>query len=488
MQVQGLKEFVKINSIVQMGNEEVVNLLIPIFEQLGAKLVLQQVPHSTGDLSKRQFNLIGIFGDDLVDGRTRKGLLLCAPVDTVDPGNPKNWTKCNGNPFDIHESESRLYGLGVANTKANFWAILQAVASFKDKKFTSPLYVVANCGGENYFSGAKYLIQSGALNPKHVIVGRPTGLRLTHTEIAMTKIAIRMSFVSVEKDANDYNAKIIVTAKEHSFHTASRKNERSAISQIFKFFESIRASTIEHKIFLFSAPGEAFRMGDEASLGLLIKPKDIDIIRDRFKSFCGNNKDLNLEMRMGGIGERGVKVISSPVVEGIVKIANQVQEFHDKNISNIGGCVQLTSIEQGNDYVEIMVDLYMPADRSETEDKKMIEDKLKESIMNIRSELTNVSMDWKKKINTYRYFTDPASDFVQSCRSVMKKSGIVPEVGVGSTVTEASLFGEKKFPVVSIGIGSLEEGINCPNESIGIAEYNKLETFYREIIERNCFT
>jgi len=57
------------------------------------------VPHSLKDHSKRQFNLLAIFGDDLVDSRTRKGLLLTAPVDTCIPGNASEWTDLGGNPF-----------------------------------------------------------------------------------------------------------------------------------------------------------------------------------------------------------------------------------------------------------------------------------------------------------------------------------------------------------------------------------------------------
>ena len=85
--VSSALKFLETKSVSEDGNEDVINFLIPVFEQAGAKLVLQQVPHSLKDHSKRQFNLLAIFGDDLVDSRTRKGLLLTAPVDTCIPGN-----------------------------------------------------------------------------------------------------------------------------------------------------------------------------------------------------------------------------------------------------------------------------------------------------------------------------------------------------------------------------------------------------------------
>ena len=92
-------KLLELKSISEEGDEELVNYLIPLFEQIGARLVLQQVPHSMGDHAKRQYNLIGILGDDLVDSRTKKGLLLTSHVDTASPGNAADWNKLGGNPW-----------------------------------------------------------------------------------------------------------------------------------------------------------------------------------------------------------------------------------------------------------------------------------------------------------------------------------------------------------------------------------------------------
>ena len=211
--VSSALKFLETKSVSEDGNEDVINFLIPVFEQAGAKLVLQQVPHSLKDHSKRQFNLLAIFGDDLVDSRTRKGLLLTAPVDTCIPGNASEWTDLGGNPFKPKIVGDSVCGLGAANSKLNFMAMVAAAESFSRGKFQMPLYVAATCGGESVLAGCRYLIQSGAVNPKHVIVGRPTSLKLQNTEKASLVFQIRVSFLSVERDAQEFNAKVFVSSR-----------------------------------------------------------------------------------------------------------------------------------------------------------------------------------------------------------------------------------------------------------------------------------
>ena len=104
--------FLSINSISKGGNEEIVNFLIPAYEAMGAKEVMQHVSHSLEDHSRRQFNLIGILGDDLVDTTTPKGLLLLTHVDTPGPGNLSDWQRLNAKPWVPQVEDGDFVGLG----------------------------------------------------------------------------------------------------------------------------------------------------------------------------------------------------------------------------------------------------------------------------------------------------------------------------------------------------------------------------------------
>src|SRR5688572_22695929 len=87
------KKIIKINSVSSNGNEEIMNYLLTLMQDRGLKTQVQHVMHSNEDLSKRQFNVIGILGDPLVDRKIRKGLLLNTHLDTVSPGVLTNWTE-----------------------------------------------------------------------------------------------------------------------------------------------------------------------------------------------------------------------------------------------------------------------------------------------------------------------------------------------------------------------------------------------------------
>src|SRR5689334_7259648 len=121
------KRIIKINSTTAHGNEELANYLLSLMQESGLKTQLQSVTHSNEDLSKRQFNIIGIHGDPLVDKKIRKGLLLNTHLDTVSPGVLENWTETSGDPFCATVKDGQIYGLGTADVKLDFLCKLFAV-------------------------------------------------------------------------------------------------------------------------------------------------------------------------------------------------------------------------------------------------------------------------------------------------------------------------------------------------------------------------
>src|SRR5690606_4245789 len=125
------QKIIQINSMSHLGNEELVNYLISLFQEAGVEHKLQHVTHSMEDVSKRQFNIIGIIGDPLVDRKTKKGLLLVSNLDTVSSGSKEYWTETSGNPFSGEIKNENLYGLG-ASTKIDFLCKLFAAKKMKE--------------------------------------------------------------------------------------------------------------------------------------------------------------------------------------------------------------------------------------------------------------------------------------------------------------------------------------------------------------------
>ena len=159
------RKMIRMNSVTSNGNEELANYVGLLMQDKGLKVQMQHVTHSNEDLSKRQFNVIGILGDPLVDRKIKKGLLLSSHLDTVSPGLLEHWTETGGDPFSASVKDGKIFGLGAADVKLDFLCKLHAVEKFREKKLKNPIYLAGTCSEERGMLGAKYLIKSLSLNP-----------------------------------------------------------------------------------------------------------------------------------------------------------------------------------------------------------------------------------------------------------------------------------------------------------------------------------
>jgi acetylornithine deacetylase/succinyl-diaminopimelate desuccinylase-like protein len=485
-------KFLETKSVSEEGDEEVINFLIPIFEQAGAKLVLQQVPHSLKDHSKRQFNLLAIFGDDLVDSRTRKGLLLAAPVDTCVAGNPADWTDLAGHPFKAKNTGESICGLGAANSKLNFLAMVTAADSFARARFQKPLYVAALCGGESVLSGCRYLIKSGAVNPKHVIVGRPTGLKLQHCEKAVLAFQLRISFLAVERDAHEFNAKVFVSSRSKGCHAAHPLAGKNALANVIYFLESLKSSPIENKLMAVHGAGSLNRVPDMASAGVVIRSKDLDAIRDRFRSISANNRDCHFEMRLGGTGDRGVRILPDEVYMALRRLLDEIKAMNevmalttDDSFNPNHSLAHLTSIVHDRDSLELTVQFHLLPELASPEARKEIEADFKARVHAMAQSLRAVSLDCRRVHATQRFFTDPSSTFMTTLRADMQRAGLADVVQPGICATEAAQFSEGGYETIAFGAGKMDEA-NCPNEKVGVEDLQSAIRFYSRAIEAFC--
>lgn len=489
---QALK-FLEIKSVSEEGNEEAINFLIPLFEQAGAKLVLQQVPHSLKDHSKRQYNLLAIFGDDLVDSRTKKGLLLTAPVDTCNTGNSADWSELGGSPFSPKMTKEWICGPGAANSKLNFMAMLAAADAFSRSKFLQPLYVAATCGGESVLAGSRYLIQSGAVNPKHVIVGRPTALKLQHTEKAMMVFQLRISFVSIERDAQEFNAKVFISSKSKAVHSAHPAAEKNALENVMFFLESLKSSQLENKLMSVQGTASLNRVPDTASAGVVIRSVDLDSIRDRFRSISANNRECHFEMRLGGTGDRGVRLLPEEVYQALKKVREEIRAVNeammpvrDEAFEPDHSRVILSSIHQDRDALDLTVQMTLLPEFASPESRKEIERDFKERIAGVARNFRAISIECRRTFATQRFFTDPASTFVTTLKADMTRAGLPSDHRPGNFMSEAAHFSEKGYEAIAFGAGEAPLQVNCPNEKVNVDDLQAAVRFYSRAIEAFC--
>ena len=486
-------KFLQMKSISEEGNEEVINFLIPIFEQMGAKLILQQVPHSLADHSKRQFNLVAILGDDLVDARTKKGLLLTSHIDTCSPGHTADWNHLGGNPFAPAEKNGLLYGLGAADAKLDFLTKVLAAESYSRRPLKQPIYLAATCGGDSALAGSKYMIQSGVVNPRQVLVGRPTNLSLVNTQKSQLSFSLKLSFVAIEKDAQEFNAKVFLSSRAQSKHVTDADANKNAINNIFFFLDNLKTSPIVHKLFSIQGSNSLFKTPDQASAGIVIASKDLDAIRDRFRALSSNHRDCLFEMRLGGTGDRGIKLLPEEIGPALQKIRTELEEinkgFENKSDPNFNPPISravLSAIVQERDSLELKIHYNLLPEFSSVEQKKNLEQDLKNRVANIARSFRALSIECRKIVSTPYFYTNPQGSFTQTLQADLSRSGLEPKVLGANYSSEAAYFHEKGYDTMVFGPGKSSGNSHCPNEHVSLDDLQAAMRFYGHCIEAFC--
>jgi len=477
--------FLAIKSICEEGNEELINFLIPRFEELGAKLILQQVPHSLPDHTKRQYNLIGILGDDLVDSRTKKGFLLTTHIDTPVPGLNTEWTKLAGNPWDAKKIDDKIYGLGAANAKLDFICKLQAFSRFAKEKLKQPIYLAATCGGESPLLGCKYLIQSGALNPKYVLLGQPTGLTLIGSQRAQLSFQVRMSFVAIEKDAHDFNAKIFISSKSKSAYAVSNQSNQTALENIFYILDLLMKSPIPIKLFSLQSESSFHKLPDQAAVGVVIPAKELEGIRERFKGLLINRAGSSYDMRFGGTGDRGIRLLPAEVLPALFLVKKEIAEL-GKELGD-RAIVNLAAIKPDKDSLNFTVHFSIsPEAAANAEMRKELEQDFKNRINNIAKNFKTLSFDCRRVVFYPNFHIDSENTFAKTLSSELSRMGMDGKIHTSEKSSEAAFFSEKGYDTLVFGPGEMQENAYRENENINISDLQMAARFYEQAIDAFC--
>ncbi|MDH5682116.1 MAG: M20 family peptidase, partial [Spirochaetota bacterium] len=95
----------RINSVSQTGNLELVDYLARLLDKLGLPYEIQSTTHR----GVPQQNLIC-----RIEGSSSEEILFNTHLDTVSPGDPKKWHTTGYDPFSPRIEGDKIYGLGSA--------------------------------------------------------------------------------------------------------------------------------------------------------------------------------------------------------------------------------------------------------------------------------------------------------------------------------------------------------------------------------------
>lgn len=481
---------IHIDSVTANGNEELANFVSGLLQDRGLKPRVQHVTHARDDLSKRQFNVIGILGDPLVDRKIRKGLLLNTHLDTVSPGLAENWTEVDGDPFNAVVKDGRIYGLGAADVKLDFLCKLHAMDRFRERKLKQPVYLVGTCGEEVGMFGVKYLIKSGALNPKFVVVGEPSDLKVVYAHKTLNIVKVHIGFQSVERDVRGFNRRVNLYGFGKSAHGSYPHLGVNAVSSMLEFLQAAVRTGFELRFTRFDGGDTVNKVPDRASAQFALTSHQFEDFKRFFQeSVSRPEKDRSFQVELGGVGDAGVRFLPESIFPCLMEvmeffrgIATDFEKVKDDSYAPAFSTVNCGRLRQDEAGLTLYFDLRILPDLSIEE----IQSHLLQGIRNLAARYSNLNISLvRERMNPGLNMTLD-HELVKICGEAMRAAGIDPVFDKKATSTEAAQYFQAGYESVVFGPGKSAGNSHSPNEHNLLEHLQRATLFYEKLIERVC--
>ena len=484
------RRMIRMNSVSSNGNEEIANYAVTLMQDRGLKVQLQQVTHSNEEISKRQFNVIGILGDPLVDRKIRKGLLLSSHLDTVSPGILEHWTETGGDPFAATIKNGKIFGLGTASVKLDFLCKLHAVERFREKKLKNPIYLVGTCGEEIGMFGAKYLIKSLTLNPKCVLVGEPTDLKVIYAHKILNIFRISISYQMMERDARGFNRRIDLHSLGRSTHSAFPHLGSNAILAAVDFLHRSIEQGFQIRFIRLDGGDTINKVPDHAIIQFYLTSHQFEDFKRFFReSIRGQGNERAFRVELGGAGDTGVRFLPEQLFPCIMEIvgffkliATEIEKIKDSTYAPPFSTVNFGQMKQKPGNLEMLFDVRLLPEIAIQE----IEQKIQRGILEIASRYPSLNISATRDRMNPALAMSLEDQFIRICRESMDMAGIEPTFSKKSTSTEAAQYFQLGYPAAVFGPGFAQENSHGPNENNVIEQLEKAILFYERVIERVC--
>ena len=490
------RKLIRTSSIANTGNEEIANFANGILQDRGFRSDLQMVMHSVENLSKRQFNVIGILGDPLVDRKTRKGLLLLSHLDTAVPGLRQAWTDTGGDPLELTAKDGFFTGLGVASGKLDFLCRVHAAQRFRERKLKMPIYVVGTCGGSFGMFGARYLIQSRALNPSYTLVSEPTALQFVHAQKGCLELRLTIGFQMVERDARGFNRRVRIVSRGRTAHSSDPSQGEHAVLHALALLEEASAAGFDLRFTSIEGGEWPTQVPDRCTLELYTTSHQFEDFKLFFQHYAERTGRVQaFDLETGGLNEAGVIFLPDavfPCILDVYSAFSQVQAQGSPDTPYSGPSLDGTSINFSMMRQRLGgMDLHFDLRPEPNQDMAQLEAQIQSSVRAVAQKYPalNLTLHRERVIPAL----SPNSDLIPSTGSLFERSkraasaaGLNLEAVSISNATEAALFQKAGFEVASFGPGSPFGAMGSPNESVAVAELEQAMAFYDRLIEEVC--
>jgi acetylornithine deacetylase/succinyl-diaminopimelate desuccinylase-like protein len=481
--LEELRRMIRIDSVSFNGNEEIANYVCTLMQDRGLKTIVQHVTHAQDNISKRQFNVIGIFGDSLVDRKIRKGLMLASHLDTVSPGIYDHWSQNEGDPFELKIVGNIAYGLGVARAKADFLCKLHAMERFREKKLKHPVYLVGTCGAHEGMIGARYFLKSLALNPAAILVGVPTDLAIASEFRSAEIFTVRLDFQLVEKDPRGFSRKVILHIFGKSAHSAYPEHGSNAIRAGLNFLAEAMQTGFEMR-FLALASGQTLgQVPDHARLEFCINAHQFEDFKNFFyEATKVLPEGATYHVEFSSEESAGVRFLPGEAILGLVEIVALFEQqaiFVAQQDTPALGSIQLSKMLQSPSVLEFLFD----ARFEKCVDVEQVVSDLKRQLSEFRKSYPQLNMSLARKQIAPAFTLDQSQELVKFCQKAYADIGIEGQFLSQPDATEASLYQSLGYPCMAVGPGSLHKNIVVANESTDLEQCERAVDFYERMIQ-----
>ncbi len=491
--IEEARKIISIPSVTVDGNEELANYVSTLMRARGLKVQLQQVGHSIDGVSKRQFNVLGVFGDPLVDKKTRKGLLLLTHLDTVGPGRRENWTETGGDAFAAAVKDGKIYGLGSVDGKLDFLAKLRAIEKFRERKLKMPIYLVGSCGAELGMFGTKYLIKSMALNPRFVAVGEPSELKVVYAHKCYSIFRVAIGYSRVSKDAKGFNRRVLLKAFGRSAHGAYPEQGVNAILRLLEFIRVATEAGFDVRLTRCSGGDTVNKVPDQAEAEFFVTSHQLEDFKRFFTDYC---RDSGLSdafvAEFGGLGESGVQFLPEQVFQALCDSVGLFGQFSaelgaesDETFEPPHSTINFGQLRERPNVMELLFDVRLLPGVS----PEQVEARIIGAFQQLSTHYPGLNLSVVRERMNPGLGMGWEHELMRICRAAVVESGLHDgERGFAkmATSTEAAQYFLAGYEAIVFGPGSSQGNSHGPNEYNWIEQLEKATRFYEKLIEKTC--
>lgn len=459
------RRLIRFNTVTTRSNSDCALYLGRLLHTIGFQVQYQE--HHERD--QTFLNVIGVLG-----AGSAPPLLLASHLDTVEPGDPRLWTKTGGNPWRAIVRGDWLYGLGSADDKVDFLCKVMAASAIGPSSLKRPLMLLGTFGEERGLLGAARFCQGSLPKPAMALVGEPSNLQLVtrHKGVLVGELAlIRRGIYRADTAQTVYE----VGTRGVAAHSSTPALGENAIVRMLEVFAAIgpmaggikvlqcdggaAANIVPAACTVVAILPPAARRALAARRGVTVRPRRLpagwhptlpwaDLLRYA----------QGLESLLASFGKARDRGFMPPtmtwtitrlqVAEGALTLTFDVRALPGQDLERIAKrCEQLGWTLFGP-----------PGDRWQ-----------------FRRERHNPPLE-----------TSPTAPVVQLMRAAMRAAGVPVRVAAKSGCSEAGWYSMIGIPSIVFGPGESQGNIHRPNERNSLRQIRRAVAVYRHAIARGC--